>query len=372
MIFIKKLFLITIIFFLLFNQTYAVDLTEFTSEIKKYSNEYFPELSDDNLLTAMSSASNSLNTETFIKRILGSITKEFRNNISLIFKVIGIAILCSILKNIQSNLGESGISEIAFYVCYILIVVLIMTSFTSIINVCKSTIVKLSDFMKVLIPVVISLMLVTGNIATVAVVEPILLSMISIITALLSNFVIPAIFISTIINIISNMSEHVNVKKIGETLRKCSLWCMEIALIIFVGVLSLEGTLSANVDGITAKTAKAVVSSAVPVVGKLLGDTVDSVIGGMTITKNALGTVGVIVVVAITILPLIKTLILMFTFNVASALVEPIADGRIVKCMSGIGDSIKILFAIMATITFLFIIAITLIIKVTNFSIMYR
>ena len=242
MIFIKKLFLITIIFFLLFNQTYAVDLTEFTSEIKKYSNEYFPELSDDNLLTAMSSASNSLNTETFIKRILGSITKEFRNNISLIFKVIGIAILCSILKNIQSNLGESGISEIAFYVCYILIVVLIMTSFTNIINVCKSTIVKLSDFMKVLIPVVISLMLVTGNIATVAVVEPILLSMISIITALLSNFVIPAIFISTIINIISNMSEHVNVKKIGETLRKCSLWCMEIALIIFVGVLSLEGT----------------------------------------------------------------------------------------------------------------------------------
>ena len=137
MIFIKKLFLITIIFLLLFNQTYAVDLTEFTSEIKKYSNEYFPELSDDNLLTAMSSASNSLNTETFIKRILGSITKEFRNNISLIFKVIGIAILCSILKNIQSNLGESGISEIAFYVCYILIVVLIMTSFTNIINVCK-------------------------------------------------------------------------------------------------------------------------------------------------------------------------------------------------------------------------------------------
>lgn len=41
-----------------------------------------------------------------------------------------------------------------------------------------------------------------------------------------------------------------------------------IVLTIFVGVVSLEGTLSSSIDGITAKTGKAVVSSAIPVVGK--------------------------------------------------------------------------------------------------------
>lgn len=369
----NKFLLITVLIFTLLSKcTYALELSEFTAEIKRYSNEYFPELSSDNLLENITASKEMISPTSIIKRIWNSITAEFRNNISLIFKIVGIAILCSILKNLQTNFGETGISEIAFYACYILVIVLIMTSFTSIISICKETITKLTDFMKILIPVIIGLLVATGNITTVAVIQPILLTMISVISILLSNFVIPTTFISTVINIISNISEHVNIKKISDLLKKTALWCLEIVLVIFVGVLSLEGTLSANIDGIAAKTAKTVVSSAVPVVGKLLGDTVDSVMGGISITKNAIGLIGVIVILAITILPLIRTLILMFTFNLASALVEPIADGRIVKCMSGIGDAIKILFAIMATTTFLFIIAVTLMIKVTNFSLMYR
>lgn len=55
------------------------------------------------------------------------------------------------------------------------------------------------------------------------------------------------------------------------------------------GVLSLEGTLTSSVDGMTAKTTKAVVTSAVPVVGKILGETVDAVLGCSNILKNAVG-----------------------------------------------------------------------------------
>lgn len=371
-IFIKKIFISIIIIFLLFGEAYAIDLTEFTNEVKKYSNEYFPELSSDDLLNSISNAEKSLDASSLIKKMANSFIGEFKNNISFIFKIVGIAILCSVLKSIQSNFSQTGISEIAFYACYILIIILIMTSFINITDICKNTISKLSNFMKILIPVILSLLLVSGNVTTVTMIQPILLSMISIITVLISNVIIPVILVSTVINVVSNISEHINIKKISDVLKKGALWCLELVLIIFTGVLSLEGTLSANVDGITLKTTKTVVSSAVPVVGKLLGDTVDSVIGGITITKNALGTIGVIVIVAITITPLIKTLILMFTFNIASALVEPMADKRIVKCMSGVGESIKIIFAIMATITFLFIISVTLIINVTNFSIMYR
>ncbi len=54
-------------------------------------------------------------------------------------------------------------------------------------------------------------------------------------------------------------------------------------------VVSLEGTLSSSIDGITAKTGKAVVSSAIPVVGKILGDAVDTVLGCGLILKNAVG-----------------------------------------------------------------------------------
>lgn len=51
----------------------------------------------------------------------------------------------------------------------------------------------------------------------------------------------------------------------------------------------LKELLQAQSIGITAKTTKAVVTSAIPVVGKLLGETVDAVLGSANILKNAVG-----------------------------------------------------------------------------------
>ena len=67
------------------------------------------------------------------------------------------------------------------------------------------------------------------------------------------------------------------------------VWALGIVLTIFVGMLSLEGTLTSSVDGITAKTTKAVVTSTIPVAGKLVGETVDAVLGSANILKNAVG-----------------------------------------------------------------------------------
>ena len=369
----RKIIMIFLIIFMLSPITLSttVNIDEFANEMKKYSNEYFPELGEKDFINSIMTGKNTIDGGLF-EKIINVFIQEFKNNISLVIKIIGISILCSILKNIQSNFGESGTSEIAFYACYILVVILIITTFSNTINLCKDTIAQISELMKMLVPLIISLIVATGNVATVAILQPVLLTMIAIIINLLSNFILPVIFIATTINIISNISEHVNIEKISTMLRKSALWVTEVTLIIFVGILSLEGSLSSTVDGITAKTAKTVVSSAIPVVGKILGDTVDSVIGGVTITKNAIGFLGVIALIAVTIVPLIKTLIIMIVFNLSAGLIEPIADKRIVKCMSGVGDSIKILFAIFATVIFLFIIAVTFMVKLSNSSLMYR
>ena len=92
----------------------------------------------------------------------------------------------------------------------------------------------------------------------------------------------------------------------------------------------MEGSLTSSVDGITLKTTKAVVTSSIPVVGKLLGETVDAVLGCSNILKNAVGFIGIIVVISICIIPVIKLAIMSISFNLASALSEPIADKKIV------------------------------------------
>ena len=105
--------------------------------------------------------------------------------------------------------------------------------------------------------------------------------------------------------------------------------------------------------------------------GKALSDAADSVIGAASITKNAIGIIGIFVVIAIIIEPIIKIFSLMLIFNISAALIEPISDKRISNCMSVTGEAVKNLFALVSTVSIVFVLAISLMIKISNFSIMY-
>ena len=147
---------------------------------------------------------------------------------------------------------------------------------------------------------------------------------------------------------------------------------MGIVLTIFVGVVSLEGTISSSVDGITAKTAKTVVSSAIPVVGKILGDAVDTVLGCGIILKNAVGLVGVVIVIGICIMPILKLAVLSTFYKLLATVVQPVADGKIVSLLEQIGDIFKIFLGVISAISVMLIIGTTLVLRMSNSSMMYR
>ena len=123
--------------------------------------------------------------------------------------------------------------------------------------------------------------------------------------------------------------------------------------------------------GVTAKTTKAAVSNFIPVVGKILGDAVDTVMGCSIILKNALGVVGVIIIIGICVVPIFKLITLMTMYYLRSALCQPIADAKIVKLLSNMGDTFKLLLAILCSVSVMLIIGVTIIVRVSNSSAMY-
>lgn len=353
--------------FLKISYATETDISTFLNETKQYTADFFPELNSQNLVDELTNGTK-IDSKNLVNKVINIFIGKIKENAKIIFSIIAVSILCSILKNIQSSFG-GNVSEIAFYVCYLFIIILIIASYTDIVSLCKDTITKLNDFMNMLIPLVLGLLVANGSIVSVSILQPILLVMTSTINVIVANVILPIIFISTMMNLIGNISENIKVSKIPKLLQKTCLWCLEFILIIFIGILSIEGTLGANVDGVTAKAAKSIVSTVIPVVGKALSDATDSILGATLITRNAVGIIGMIAIISIVLNPLISALIMMITYNVASALIEPIVDSRISKCMSGMGDSIKIVFALMATVCMLFIISTTIMIKLGNFSV---
>lgn len=106
--------------------------------------------------------------------------------------------------------------------------------------------------------------------------------------------------------------------------------------------------------------------------GKVLGDGVDSILGCGVILKNAVGIVGVIIIIGICLLPIVKLTVFTIMYSLASAVVEPLADTKIVKLLDEMSDIFKLLLAIICSVSALLIIGITLVIKISNSGMMYR
>ena len=345
-------------------------INSFIENSKQYTGEFFADADISEILN--SAISGKVDNSKIYKKILNILGTEVQTGIKSLLSILAIIIIHSILKSISESLENDSISKLIYYVQYIAIVTIIMSNFSDIINLVKQTSNNLIGFMNTLIPVLVSLMLYTGSITTTSILEPIILFLINFIGNLIQNILIPIILIIASISIISKISDQVQVAKLSKFLKSSTLWFLGIILTIFVGIVSLEGTLASSVDGITAKTAKSIVSSAVPVVGKILGDVVDSVLGCGIILKNAVGFVGVVIIISICIVPILKLSVLTISYKLVASISEVIADAKIVKLLDEMGDIFKILLGILFTIFFMVIIGTTLLIKMSNAGMMYR
>lgn len=276
------------------------------------------------------------------------------------------------MSSISDSLENKGVSQVTYFVELILIITLIVSTFSNCISLVKNTIQNLVGFSNSLIPILMTLMLTTGAITSAGMIQPILLLLINFIGNAISNFILPVVLISTSLNIISQISDEIKISKIPKFLNSATIWVLGIIMTLFVTVLSLEGSLTQTVDGVTAKTTKAAVSTVIPVVGKILGDATDAVIGCAGILKNAVGFVGVIVILGICLSPIIKLTILTITYYLASALCQPIADAKIVNLLGSVADTFKTLLAIIFCVTVLLIVGLTIVIKISNATLLYR
>lgn len=352
------------------SQQDSLNISSFLKEAQKYTSSVYDDINMGELFT--SALTGKIDNEKILKAIISIFGKEIVSSINVLGSVIIIIVIHSILKSISEGLENKSISHITYYVQYILIVTLIMTNFVQVVTMVKESVQNLVGFMDCLIPILMTLVLTTGSIASASMLQPILLFIITFIGNFINSFILPLVLVSTALGIVSKISERVQVDRLSKFFKSSVVWILGVILTLFVGLVALEGTLSSNVDGITAKTTKAAVSSFIPVVGKILGDAVDAVIGCSSILKNALGIIGVVVIIGICIAPIIKLTILMIIYYLGAAVCQPIADEKIIKLLEQMGDTFKTLLAILSSISVMLIIGVTLVVKISNSGLMYR
>ena len=346
------------------NTEERLNISTFISEAQKYTEDIFDNIDFSELLD--STIKGEFDNSKIIDKIFKMLGIELKSQISMLVSIIVIIVIHSILKSISEGLENDEISKISYFVQYILIVTLIMKNFSEIIVSIRETIQNLVGFSYSLIPLLLSLMMLTGKLVTVSAVQPILLFLITFIGNFISNYLLPLVLIGTSLGVVSKISDRVQIDRLAKTFKSSVIWILGLVLTIFTGVLSMESSLTGQVDSITTKATKTIVTSAIPVVGKILSDATEVVLGSGIVLKNAVGFLGVIVILGICIGPIIKLAVLTIIYQVLLAICEPLADKKIIDILEQMKDTFKILLAMVSSISVMLIIGITLVIKISS------
>ena len=236
---------------ILSSQSDKLNIKKFVDEANNYTKDSFEDLDINEILN--NALKGDINNKTILEKILSLFGKEIGQTLKTMGSIIVIVVIHSILKSVSDSLENKSVSQIAYYVQYILIVTIIMSNFGSLITMTKQAIQDLVAFSSSLIPLLITLLVTTGSMVSASVVQPVLLFLITFIGNMINTLFLPLILVGTALSIISKISDKVQIDKLAKYFRSSVIWAIGLVLTIFVGVLSLEGTLSSSVDRVNSK-----------------------------------------------------------------------------------------------------------------------
>ncbi|HCL4436762.1 stage III sporulation protein AE [Clostridium botulinum] len=308
----------------------------------------------------MEKGESQISVNKAAKAITTYVFKEIAASLKLIALLIMVAIICALLNNLQKAFSNETLSDIAYFACYALIIIILARSFYLGVNIARDTINKMTDFMMALIPILVMLIASIGGIVEATMLDPIIIGTINISANIFSKFIIPLICMTFVLQFVDNLSEDYKINKLTKLLNQVALWTQGIVMTVFVGVVTIRGITSKAMDQVTIKTAKYAVDNFVPVVGKCLSDAISTVAGYSLLLKNSISSLGLIVIVAMLLVPVIKLLIMAFMYKMAAALIEPISDSRLVNSIGAAGDSLILILSCLICVSVMFFIMIAI------------
>jgi stage III sporulation protein AE len=311
--------------------------------------------------TYMKNGQGDIETSQFIRIAIGYIFKEVVASFKIVGGLIIIAVVCALLNNLQNAFSNEKLSNIAYFACFAVMITIIARGFYVGVDIVHDTIVSISNFMAALMPVLMALLASVGSFTQALVMDPLIMAACSIGANLYSSIIIPLITMSFVLDFVNNISDTYNIDKLTSLIRKCALWSQGFLLTVFVGIITIRGIAGSSLDIVTTKTAKYAVDSFIPVVGKTLSDAFTTVASYTMLLKSSVSILGVVVLIAMVLVPIIKIVTMAFMYKLTAALLEPVSDKKVTAVIDSAGSSLILLSTCLLSVTIMFFIMITII-----------
>ncbi|MBN8236592.1 stage III sporulation protein AE [Halobacillus kuroshimensis] len=340
-------------------------------DLQQQYGDYIPTFQHDNFMEFIQKE-GALESSDWYSGMVEFFFHELLLNGRLLSSLLFLTLFSTLLQSVQSAFQNSVVSKAAYMVVYLVLLTLALESFRQVIVYTLDAVERMSSFMIGLIPLLLGIMASFSHLMSISFFHPIIIALVQSSGLLVKYLLIPLFTSSALLLIVGSLNEDFKVDHLAELLRKTGMAVMGIFLTVFLGVISVQGTVTAVQDGITMKTARFVTGNFVPVVGRLFTDATDTILGASLVLKNTLGIAGVVILLGIAVFPSIKVLAIAIIYKLAAALLQPLGDGPVIQAMDVVSRHIFYIFAALLMVSMMFFLVIVIMVAASNITMMIR
>ncbi len=290
---------------------------------------------------------------------------EFRTNRRNLVYILLIAIIAAVFTNFSNALQNRQVSEISFYVLYLLLITMCLNSFRIAISGLEEKMEILLDFMRLLCPGYFLSVAISSGSSSSLMFYNLVLFLIYLVEMVIFRFLIPVVNVYIMIQIMNYLLGEDMLSELAELIKKGISWILKTLLGCVIGINVIQGLLAPAIDSLK-RSSLTKSLSAIPGIGNTFGSVTDVVLGTAVLIKNGIGMAGAVLLLMICLVPILQMAIMTFFYKLAAALVQPVSDSRITGCISSVSEGYELMLQMLVTTMTLFLVTIAVVAAATN------
>lgn len=168
------------------------------------------------------------------------------------------------------------------------------------------TVCQLSDYGKLLCPVMAAAMAAQGGAASSSALYAGTAAFDMLLSSVISRILLPLVYLFLGLAAANSATGNELLKRMRDLVKSSVSWCLKLILTVFTTYMSITGVVSGTTDAVTLKATKVTISSVVPVVGGILSDASEAVLVSAGVMKNTAGVYGVLAILAVFLEPFLR------------------------------------------------------------------
>ena len=295
----------------------------------------------------------------YFLRISINFLKQIFVPLTSVFIVI---LLASLFNNLRGK-KITGVSEIVYLICFAVVVIILSSLISKVISNSRQSIITMQSQMNTLFPIIITLMTSLGAVTSAGAYSPTIAFLSLIVSKIFIYILLPLFTLSFILSIIGNFSKNAKLDKFNSFIKSLFKWIMGSVCTIFVAYLSVKSLVSASHDGLRIKATKYAIKNYIPMLGGYISEGFEVVKAGSFIVKNAVGFVGLLLIVSVCVGPVIMIAVTQMGIKLLSGIVEFVGDAKSGVFLQSVASSLKLLVAIVIGVALMYFFTIYLMIS---------